>query len=103
MENINPLGVHTGESIVVAPSQTLTNSDYNRLRTVAIKTIRHLEIVGECNIQFALDPESDQVTPHSLLCTRVAVCRRHYSITSLRSMPGCLEAQRLHPRQQVIH
>ena len=64
MENINPLGVHTGESIVVAPSQTLTNSDYNRLRAVAIKTIRHFGIVGECNIQFALDPESDQVTPY---------------------------------------
>ena len=66
MENINPLGVHTGESIVVAPSQTLTNSDYNRLRAVAIKTIRHFGIVGECNIQFALDPESDQVTPYPL-------------------------------------
>ena len=64
MENVNPLGVHTGESIVVAPSQTLTNSDYNRLRAVAIKTIRHFGIVGECNIQFALDPESDQVTPY---------------------------------------
>jgi len=63
MENINPLGVHTGESIVVAPSQTLTNSDYNLLRSVAIKTIRHLGVVGECNIQYALDPDSEQVTP----------------------------------------
>ncbi|AFN74573.1 carbamoyl-phosphate synthase, large subunit [Melioribacter roseus P3M-2] len=58
MENIDPMGIHTGESIVVAPSQTLTNEEYHRLRGIAIKTIRHLGIVGECNIQFALDPNS---------------------------------------------
>jgi carbamoyl-phosphate synthase large subunit len=58
MENIDPMGIHTGESIVVAPSQTLTNNEYHMLRQVAIKTIRHLGIVGECNIQYALDPES---------------------------------------------
>ncbi|MEG8947585.1 carbamoyl-phosphate synthase (glutamine-hydrolyzing) large subunit [Rosettibacter firmus] len=58
MENIDPMGIHTGESIVVAPSQTLTNYEYHMLREVAIKTIRHLNIVGECNIQFALDPNS---------------------------------------------
>lgn len=58
MENIDPMGIHTGESIVVAPSQTLTNYEYHLLREVAIKTIRHLGIVGECNIQFALDPNS---------------------------------------------
>lgn len=58
MENIDPMGIHTGESIVVAPSQTLTNSEYHMLREVAIKTIRHLGIVGECNIQYALDPNS---------------------------------------------
>ena len=58
MENIDPMGIHTGESIVVAPSQTLTNSEYHMLRNVAIKTIRHLGIVGECNIQYALDPNS---------------------------------------------
>ncbi len=56
MENIDPMGVHTGESIVVAPSQTLNNEEYHRLREVAIKTIRHLGIVGECNIQYALHP-----------------------------------------------
>ncbi len=56
MENFDPMGVHTGESIVVAPSQTLTNDEYQLLRTVAIKTIRHLGVIGECNIQFALDP-----------------------------------------------
>ena len=59
MENFDPLGIHTGESIVVAPSQTLSNSEYHSLRTISIKTIRHLGIVGECNIQFALDPKSE--------------------------------------------
>jgi carbamoyl-phosphate synthase large subunit len=58
MENIDPMGIHTGESIVVAPSQTLTNDEYHMLREVAIKTIRHLGIVGECNIQYALDADS---------------------------------------------
>lgn len=60
MENVDPLGIHTGESIVVAPSQTLTNEEYNRLRTTAIKVIRHLGIVGECNIQYALNPNSEE-------------------------------------------
>jgi len=59
MENFDPLGIHTGESIVVAPSQTLTNSEYHKLRELAIKVIRHLGIVGECNIQYALDPQSE--------------------------------------------
>jgi carbamoyl-phosphate synthase large subunit len=59
MENLDPLGIHTGESIVIAPSQTLTNHEYHKLREVAIRVIRHLRIVGECNIQFALDPHSD--------------------------------------------
>lgn len=58
MENIDPLGIHTGESIVVAPSQTLDNEDYQMLRTIALKVIRHLGIVGECNIQYALHPKS---------------------------------------------
>ena len=61
MENLDPLGIHTGESIVVAPSQTLTNIEYNMLRSVAIKTVRHLGVVGECNIQYALSPESRKV------------------------------------------
>uniref|UniRef100_A0A669AWZ5 Multifunctional protein CAD n=1 Tax=Oreochromis niloticus TaxID=8128 RepID=A0A669AWZ5_ORENI len=60
MENIDPLGIHTGESIVVAPSQTLNDREYNMLRNTAIKVIRHLGIVGECNIQYALNPESEQ-------------------------------------------
>ncbi|MCR4583814.1 MAG: carbamoyl-phosphate synthase large subunit [Prevotella sp.] len=59
MENLDPLGIHTGESIVVAPSQTLTNSEYHKLRALAIRIVRHLGIVGECNVQYALDPHSD--------------------------------------------
>ncbi len=58
MENIDPMGIHTGESLVVAPSQTLTNHEYHSLREIAIRVVRHLGIVGECNIQFALDPTS---------------------------------------------
>ena len=58
MENFDPMGIHTGESIVVAPSQTLDDEEYQLLRSIAIKTVRHLGIVGECNIQYALDPES---------------------------------------------
>ncbi|TGE23442.1 carbamoyl-phosphate synthase (glutamine-hydrolyzing) large subunit [Hymenobacter metallicola] len=59
MENFDPIGIHTGESIVVAPSQTLSNREYHKLRSIGIKTIRHLGIVGECNIQYALDPVSE--------------------------------------------
>jgi len=59
MENVDPMGIHTGESIVVAPSQTLTNKEYHKLRDVAIKVIRHLGVIGECNIQFALNPKSE--------------------------------------------
>ncbi|MFA6403388.1 MAG: carbamoyl-phosphate synthase (glutamine-hydrolyzing) large subunit [Salinivirgaceae bacterium] len=59
MENFDPLGIHTGESIVVAPSQTLSNAEYHKLRELAIKIIRHIGIVGECNVQYALDPESE--------------------------------------------
>ncbi|MDD5570595.1 MAG: carbamoyl-phosphate synthase (glutamine-hydrolyzing) large subunit, partial [Bacteroidales bacterium] len=59
MENFDPLGIHTGESIVVAPSQTLTNREYHKLRELSIRIIRHVGIVGECNVQFALDPESE--------------------------------------------
>src|SRR5207302_873009 len=59
MENFDSLGIHTGESIVVASSQTLTNGDYHRLRELSIRVVRHLKVVGECNIQFALDPKSD--------------------------------------------
>lgn len=61
MENVDPLGVHTGESVVVAPSQTLNNFEYNLLRTASIAIVRHLGVVGECNVQYALDPNSCQV------------------------------------------
>ncbi|MDE5560999.1 MAG: carbamoyl-phosphate synthase (glutamine-hydrolyzing) large subunit, partial [Bacteroidaceae bacterium] len=59
MENFDPLGIHTGESIVIAPSQTLSNSEFHKLRELAIRIIRHIGIVGECNVQYALDPESE--------------------------------------------
>ena len=59
MENFDPLGIHTGESIVIAPSQTLTNSEYHKLRALSIKIIRHIGIVGECNVQYAFDPKSE--------------------------------------------
>lgn len=61
MENLDPLGIHTGESIVVAPSQTLNDREYQLLRRTAIKVTQHLGIVGECNVQYALNPESEQV------------------------------------------
>ncbi|MFC2653493.1 MAG: carbamoyl-phosphate synthase (glutamine-hydrolyzing) large subunit [Segatella salivae] len=59
MENFDPLGIHTGESIVIAPSQTLTNSEYHKLRALSIKIVRHIGIVGECNVQYAFDPRSE--------------------------------------------
>ena len=74
MENVDPLGIHTGESIVVAPSQTLSNSEYNLLRTVSLRTIRHLGIVGECNIQYALNPASKEVC----VCVCVCLCLRMF-------------------------
>lgn len=58
MENFDPMGIHTGESIVIAPSQTLTNEEYHKLRTIAMKTVRHLGIIGECNIQYTLNPKN---------------------------------------------
>jgi carbamoyl-phosphate synthase/aspartate carbamoyltransferase/dihydroorotase len=60
MENVDPLGIHTGESIVVAPSQTLSNREYNLLRTTAINVIKHFGVVGECNIQYACNPNSEE-------------------------------------------
>jgi carbamoyl-phosphate synthase/aspartate carbamoyltransferase len=60
VQNFDPLGIHTGDSIVIAPSQTLSDADYNMLRTTAINVIRHLGVVGECNIQYALNPASQE-------------------------------------------
>ena len=59
-KNFDPLGIHTGDSIVIAPSQTLSDADYNMLRTTAINVVRHLGVVGECNIQYALNPTSQE-------------------------------------------
>lgn len=59
MENFDPLGIHTGESIVIAPSQTLSNSEYHKLRALSIKIVRHIGIIGECNVQYAFDPQSE--------------------------------------------
>ena len=78
MENVDPLGIHTGESIVVAPSQTLTNTEYNMLRAVVIKTVRHLGVIGECNIQYALSPESKKVYVTHRACTCTIVSRYLY-------------------------
>src|SRR5439155_7006470 len=58
MENLDPLGIHTGESIVVAPSQTLNNEEYHSLRAISLRVVRHIGIIGECNIQFAVDPQT---------------------------------------------
>jgi len=57
MENFDPLGIHTGDSIVVAPSQTLSDEEYHMLRSAAIKIVRHLGVIGECNVQYALQPD----------------------------------------------
>ena len=79
MENFDPLGTHTGDSIVVAPSQTLPDDEYHMLRSAALKVIRHLGVVGECNIQYALNPTSREyciieVSPSpSYLCVRRAL------------------------------
>ena len=65
MENLDPVGIHTGESIVVAPSQTLTDSEYQQLRNVSLKVAHYLGIVGECNVQFALNPIKNEVIQHN--------------------------------------
>ena len=67
MENVDPMGIHTGESIVVAPVQTLTSSENFKLRSISIKVIRHLGIIGECNIQFAFDPKSEDALVEQIL------------------------------------
>ena len=72
MENFDPLGIHTGESIVIAPSQTLSNTDYHKLRELAIRIIRHIGIVGECNVQYAYDPQSEGLSCHRGQCTPLA-------------------------------
>ncbi len=69
MENFDPLGIHTGESIVIAPSQTLSNTEYHKLRELAIRIIRHIGIVGECNVQYAYDPDERGLPGNRGKCT----------------------------------
>ena len=79
MENFDPLGIHTGESIVIAPSQTLTNSEYHKLRELAIRIIRHVGIIGECNVQYAFDPESEDyrvIEVNARLCRSSALASK---------------------------
>ena len=85
MENLDPMGIHTGESIVVAPSQTLTNREYHMLRSIAIRTVRHLGVVGECNIQFALCPKTSRyrvIEVNARLSRSSALARRRPAIRS---------------------
>ena len=79
MENFDPLGTHTGDSIVVAPSQTLPDDEYHMLRSAAIKVIRHLGVVGECNIQYALNPTSREYC--------VIEVNARYDLSTLSSSP----------------
>ena len=91
MENFDPLGIHTGESIVVAPSQTLSNEDYHWLRKLAIKIIRHIGIVGECNVQYAFDPESMDyrvIEVNARLSRSSALASRLPAIRSLSWQPS---------------
>ena len=74
LKNFDPLGIHTGDSIVIAPSQTLSDTDYNMLRTTAINVIRHLGVIGECNIQYALNPTSKEYC-----IIEVRICIRYSS------------------------
>ncbi|OEH78536.1 carbamoyl phosphate synthetase [Cyclospora cayetanensis] len=106
MENLDPLGIHTGDSIVVAPSQTLSNEEYYRLRECALKIIRHLGIVGECNIQYALDPHSDlyyivevnaRLSRSSALASKASGYPLAYIAAklALEVPPGCSHPQKL--------
>lgn len=86
MENIDPMGIHTGESIVVAPSQTLNNFEYHKLREIALKVIRHLGVVGECNIQFALNPNPQRTNPKSSSVIASAAKQSGIKIAESRSI-----------------
>jgi len=90
MENVDPLGIHTGESIVVAPSQTLSNVEYNLLRSTSVKVIRHLGVIGECNIQFALNPESLEVLPY-LFIPCLTRSKQNFSDLDLSLAKSCIE------------
>jgi carbamoyl-phosphate synthase large subunit len=87
MENFDPLGIHTGESIVVAPSQTLTNNEYHKLREIAIKIVRHVGIVGECNVQYALDPKSED---YRVIEVNARLSRSSALASKATGYPACL-------------
>ncbi|SRR5258708_5305753 len=82
MENFDPLGTHTGDSIVIAPSQTLPDDEYHMLRTAAIKVIRHLGVVGECNIQYALNPTSKE---YRVIEVNARLSRSRYFLLRIKS------------------
>lgn len=87
MENFDPLGTHTGDSIVVAPSQTLPDDEYHMLRSAALKVIRHLGVVGECNIQYALNPNSKEycvieVNARYVFLANTLICPNLYALQS---------------------
>jgi carbamoyl-phosphate synthase large subunit len=107
MENLDPLGIHTGESIVVAPSQTLTNSEYHGLRQLAIKIIRHIGIVGECNIQYALDPCSEDYRVHVQVpwLQKPRVIRWHLWQQNWLSVMACMKSriQLQKPRRHFLN
>ena len=106
MENVDPLGIHTGESIVVAPSQTLSNVEYNLLRSTSVKVIRHLGVVGECNIQFALNPESLEVaislifTACFIFARDSIICYSAYMLSPVRPSV-CLSVTRVDQSKTV--
>jgi hypothetical protein len=98
-QNFDPLGIHTGDSIVVAPSQTLSDSDYNMLRTTAINVVRHLGVVGECNIQYALNPTSQEYCIIEVSFQfGIHMCSGRSPISKFRLTPGYLV--HLHWRQK---
>ena len=111
-QNFDPLGIHTGDSIVVAPSQTLSDVDYNMLRTTAINVIRHLGVVGECNIQYALNPTSREyciievrVLPSGLIsfCFSPVVTDGRVWCARRRSTRVFLGLPHLRPRRRATH
>lgn len=95
MENLDPMGVHTGESMVVAPSQTLTNEEYHYLREVALKTIRHLGIVGECNIQYALNPKSKSKVDYRVIEVNARLSRSSALASKATGYPLAFVAAKL--------
>jgi carbamoyl-phosphate synthase large subunit len=91
MENFDPLGTHTGDSIVVAPSQTLPDDEYHMLRSAALKTIRHLGVVGECNIQYALNPYSREYCVIEVNARLVPIMSRFWDVVLTSSQSESIQ------------